>query len=357
MRQRQGVGAKRGGAPFIMLMAVTVLLAACASPPGSKSAEGGSGAGKTAAGAGAPVTMAGVFCVCFSNAYVAWKKGFFEQEGVHIKEFITTKSGADTFQAVAAGDAQLALNGLDAIMRGREKGLEVRSIATVSPEFYALTIRKEAASEIKAPADLKGRKVAVSKIGSASWAFLLQLLKGARLSADDVEVVQLGGIDTIMAGLKRGTVDAAVTWEPGTAQGTQQNFSKVLINALEPADHQKLYGSKVSISMTLATTDGFIKSNPDVVRGAVRALDKADAWMAGHSTEEIADVIGPLAEGLDRAVLVAAVKDTMNTMPKSADVSKAAYTDSANRLKEAGIIKEVPPVNEAFNCDIGKCTE
>jgi NitT/TauT family transport system substrate-binding protein len=340
------------GLKFVVVGLVSALvLSACASAPGSKSNSSDN------ENSGDGVTVAGVFCVCFANAYVAWKQGFFEDEGVKIDKFITTAGGSDTFAALAGGDADFGLSGLDAIMRGIETGVDVRGVATVSPEFYALSVRDEVSGEIQSPADLEGRKVSVSKIGSGSWAYLKLLLEAEGLSEQDVEMVQLGGIDTTMAGLKRGTVDAAITWEPGTSQGEVQGFAQVLVNSLDPADHEAIYGSEASIAMTLGVTQQMIDENPELVQGAVRALDKANAWMASHSAEEIADVIEPVASGLDRELLVAAVEDTMATMPESVAVSDAAYQTSAELLKEAEIVKSVPPVEDVFDCEIAECVE
>jgi NitT/TauT family transport system substrate-binding protein len=348
------------GARIASLLAITVIvgtLAACGSSlRDQQSGGGGSSSTESSSAGGKGITMAGVFCVCFINTYVAWKQGFFEKEGVPVKKFVTTKAGADTFQAVASGDVDFGLSGLDAIIRGREKGVKVRSVATVSPEFYALTVRKQDAGKIRGPEDLKGRKVAVSKIGSASWAFLQQLLRKGGLGERDVEVVQLGAIDTIMAGLKRGTVDAAITWEPGTSQARTDGFAVPIINALSPADHQQIYGTDKSISITLATTDKLIAKDSDKVRRVVRALDKADQWIASHSPEQVADAVAPVAPGLDRDLLVSAVKDTMTTAPKSTDISKSAYESSAKVLAESKIIESVPPLDQPFSCDFAKCT-
>lgn len=323
------------------------ILSACANVPGDSSDEN----------SGDGVTVAGVFCVCFANAYVAWKQGFFEDEGVPIDKFITTAAGSDTFSALAGGDADFGLSGLDAIMRGRETGVDVRGVATMSPEFYALSVRDEVSGEVQSAADLEGRNVSVSSIGSGSWAFLKLLLEKEGMSEQDVKVVQLGGIDTTMAGLNRGTVDAAITWEPGTSQGEVEGFAQVLVNSLDPADHESIYGSDASISMTLGVTQQTIDEDPELVQGAVRALDKANAWMASHSAEEIADVIEPVASGLDRELLVAAVEDTMATMPANVAVSDAAYQTSAERLNDAEIVKSVPPVEDVFDCEIAQCVE
>ena len=344
---------RRGrGLKFVLLGLVSaMILSACA---GASEREPGSTADT---GSGKGVTVAGVFCVCFANAYVAWKQGFFEEEGVKIDEFVMTAAGSDTFAALAGGDADFGLSGLDAIMRGIETNIDVRAVATVSPEFYALSVRKESADEIQDVTDLEGRKVSVSKIGAGSWAFLKLLLEEEGMSEQDVEVVQLGGIDTTMAGLKRGTVDAAITWEPGSSQGLTEGFSEILVNSLDPADHNAIYGSDASISMTLAVKGQTIDENPDMVKGAVAALDKANAWMASHSAEEIADVLESVTSGLDRELLVASIENTMATMPETVAVSEQAYVDSAERLKGADIVKSVPPVEDVFDCDVAECAE
>jgi NitT/TauT family transport system substrate-binding protein len=328
-------------------LVAAVGLSACASPPGER-ASGAESRG---------YRFAGVFCVCFANAYVAWKEGFFEKEGVPVDDFVMTAGGADTFAALAGGDADFGLSGLDAIMRGIEKKIDVRAVATVSPEFYQLTVRQQEAGNINSVADLKGKKVSVSKVGSASWAFLKLLLEEKGMKESDVQIVPLGSIDTTMIGLKAGKVDAAVTWEPGSSQGATDGSAKVLLSALVPADHQAIYGLDSSISMTLGVTRGLIDSNPKVVHGAVRALDRANEWMHEHSAAQVADVIAPLAKGLDRDILVRAVEHTMATMPQSVAVSNQAYLASADRLKAAGIVEAVPAIEAVFDCKVGECVK
>jgi ABC-type amino acid transport substrate-binding protein len=208
-------GARRAAVVAVALAALALGLAACGT---SLRDEGGKQASQQAGSGPRPIKLASVFCVCFIGPYVAMRQGFFEREGVPVKQYVATKGGADTFQALAGGDVDFAISGLDAIIRGQSKGLKVRSVAAVYPEFYALTVRKDLAGKIRSIDDLKGRKVAISKIGSASWAFLQFVTRGAGLKEGDVKMLQLGGIDTIVAGLKAGKVDAAVTWQPGTAR-------------------------------------------------------------------------------------------------------------------------------------------
>jgi len=348
-------GARRRAAAIATLCALGVMAAGCGESLRDEGA-GGEGPAKEEAGEGArPITMAGVFCVCFVGPYVAWKQGFFEEEGVPVEKYIATKGGSDTFTALSGGDVDFGLSGLDAIIRGREKGLKVRSVATVSPEFYGITVRKDLSGEIASIEDLKDRKVAISKIGSASWAFLQFVTKQAGLGEGDVEILQLGGIDTIVAGLKSGRVDAAVTWEPGTAQAADMGIGTTLVNVLEPEDHMDLLGAESSIGMTLATRDDLLEQNPELVERTVRALDKAYAWIKSHSAEEVTEVIAPLAQGIDRQVLVDAVSDTIAAQPDDTAISAAAFESSAKVLQNAGVIEEIPPLEEPFSCRFATC--
>jgi NitT/TauT family transport system substrate-binding protein len=330
--------------------AVALSLAAC----------GGGGGGVTEAASAdgkRPIKMAGVFCICFVGPYVAMQNGYFEDAGVPVEQYIATKGGSDTFTALASGDVDFGLSGLDAILRGREKGQDVKSVATVSPEFYALTVRDDLTGEITSVEDLSGRKVAISKIGSASWAFLQFALHKAGMEDGDVEILQLGGIDTIMAGLKSGQVDAAVTWEPGTSQAELTGSGTPILDMLDPEDHQQLLGAPSSISMTLAAKDSLLKSDPAMVKNVIAALTRADEWIKSHSAEEVAKSIAPMAEGLDPKVLTASVRATMATLPRSPAVSEEAYQSSATLLQQAGVITKVPPIGDPFDCKIARCEQ
>src|SRR4051794_30080826 len=237
------------------------------------------------------------------------------------------------------------------------QGLKVRSVAAVYPEFYALTVRKGLAGKIRSIDDLKGRKVAISKIGSASWAFLQFVTRGAGLKEGDVKMLQLGGIDTIVAGLKAGKVDAAVTWQPGTAQVQDTGIGNVLVDVLRPADHRRLLRSPTSLGMTLAVRDELIEKNPEVVQRAVRALNEANAWIRQHSARDLADAIAPLAPGVDRRVLTDAVKASIPMLPRTAAIRGSAFRSSAEVLKDAGVIEDIPPTREVFSCQFATCVK
>jgi ABC-type nitrate/sulfonate/bicarbonate transport system substrate-binding protein len=130
-----------------------------------------------------------------------------------------------------------------------------------------------------------------------------------------------------------------------------------IVNVLRPADHRQLLGSASSMSMTLAASDALIDKNPVLVQRTVKALDEADAWIKGHSAEQVAQVIAPLAPGIDRRVLVEAVRASIPAQPSSSVISRSAYESSAAVLSSAGIIDKVPPLEEPLSCRFTKCVK
>ena len=91
-------------------------------------------------------------------------------------------------------------------------------------EWTALLVTKD--SPINSVADLKGKKVAVTK-GTDPYFFLLQSLATAGLSPSDIEIVNLQHADGKTA-LERGNVDAWSGLDPFIAQTIQQSGSRFM---------------------------------------------------------------------------------------------------------------------------------
>lgn len=337
-----------------MLAACGLLLAglpACTLPAGRPAAPQG-----TQAPALTPVRFGSVFCVCYLGPYVAWKGGFFEKHGIRVQEFVFTEGGARTFEAVSAGNIDFGVLANETVVRGRARGLPVRSIAAVSPEFWALSVRQELRGQVSRVQDLKGRTVAVSAPGSGSWAFLIAIARKSGLDPQrDLQIVPLGNITSIVAGLKAGRVDAAVTWEPGTSQLVLEGSAYTLIDLLDPQQHREVFGAETSLASAVATRTELIERDPELVRRVIAALDEAYAWVKSRRAEEVADLIAPLAGSIDRATLVRSVEETVRTLPGSARPSRAAYDVSVDMLVDTGALERKVPFDEVFDCRFRQC--
>jgi ABC-type nitrate/sulfonate/bicarbonate transport system substrate-binding protein len=114
--------------------------------------------------------------------------------------------------------------------------------------------------EIKQPAQLRGKKVGVTRLGgSTDWA-LDAALKHWNIERGQITVIQTGGMPEGLAGLTAGSLDAVVLSPPS-------NFRAAKAGMHELEDVGQL---KITFPNTpLSTTRSFIRSNRD---GALRFL-------------------------------------------------------------------------------------
>src|SRR5438067_1012334 len=71
--------------------------------------------------------------------------------------------------------------------------------------------------ELRAPADLRGRRVAMNTRGASPEYLLTKVLDGAGLTLDDVDLVTIPFPD-MPAALANGSVDAAIPAEPAATR-------------------------------------------------------------------------------------------------------------------------------------------
>jgi sulfonate transport system substrate-binding protein len=124
-------------------------------------------------------------------------------------------------------------------------------------------------SPINAVADLKGKKVAVTK-GTDPYFFLLQSLATAGLSPSDIEIVHLQHADG-KAALERGDVDAWSGLDPFIAETIQQQGSRFIYR--NPSFNT--YG-------VLNAREDFIANHPEAVRAVVDSYEDARKWAKTH---------------------------------------------------------------------------
>lgn len=134
-------------------------------------------------------------------------------------------------------------------------------------EWTALVVTKN--SPINSVADLKGKKVAVTK-GTDPYFFLLQSLAAAGLSPSDIEIVNLQHADGKTA-LERGNVDAWSGLEPFIAETIQQQGSRFIYR--NPSFNS--YGF-------LDAREDFIANHPEALQAVVNSYEEARKWAKAH---------------------------------------------------------------------------
>ena len=198
-----------------------------------------------------------------------------------------------------------------AALVARANGTPIKMIDVYSkPEWTALVVGKN--STINSVADLKGKKIAVTK-GTDPYFFLLQSLAAAGLSPADVEIINLQHADGKTA-LERGDVDAWSGLDPFMAQTIQQQGSRFLYR--NPDFNS--YG-------VLNVREDFSSAHPDAVQSVVNSYEEARKWAKAHP-DELAALLASQAKVALSVSQEELQRTALNIQPAPGDPQRAVLT-------------------------------
>lgn len=178
----------------------------------------------------------------FAPLYVAIERGYFAQQGLEV-ELITTPGGVSSFAVLAGGRAEVVVGGLGAaLFNAAARGLDFKVVGPVHmekpPVSTPLVVSKKAfdSGEIRSVRDLRGKKVSVNVIGSATEFWLHAALLRGGLTIDDVQMVAVSFPD-VPAALANGAIAAGLLGEPlatlAEEQGQIVRLSEDFINGVQ----------------------------------------------------------------------------------------------------------------------------
>jgi sulfonate transport system substrate-binding protein len=157
-----------------------------------------------------------------------------------------------------------------------------------SPSAQAILVAAE--SPIRTVADLRGKKVAVTK-GAGSHFLLLAALANAGLSFKDISPAYLTPADGRTAFIG-GNVDAWVAWDPFLTSAQRQSNARVLSDGSNGlASYKRYYLSSAA----------FADRRSDVLNAIFGKIDETGKWVKSHPTEA-ATLLGGLW-GIDAATV------------------------------------------------------
>jgi NitT/TauT family transport system substrate-binding protein len=146
-------------------------------------------------------------------------------------------------------------------------------------EYSDLKTLVAVGSAIKAPADLKGKRIAYTA-GTGSEVYTWTLLRAASLKPEDVQLVNLRPQEMISA-LAAGSIDGFNTWEPHVA-----NAKKALGPKVAQLDTKGVY----SETFNIVVMRDYAEKHPNIVHAFLKSLIEAEAWLKQNREEAIATV-------------------------------------------------------------------
>jgi len=199
-------------------------------------------------------------------------------------------SGLPLLKALNVGGIDLSADVADTVpVFAQAAGAELTYFAQEAPSPKAQGILVAGHSPVQTLADLKGKRIAVTKGAGVHYLLIASLAK-AGLSISDVEMLYLSPPDA-RAAFERGSVDAWVTWDPFLAAAQKQAGARLIADGEGIAAYQRYY----------LASSSFAAKRPDVLTLVFKHLREAGLWVKGNP-KEAAVLLAP-AWGLEPVII------------------------------------------------------
>lgn len=202
-----------------------------------------------------------------------WFEEAFGEVGAKV-EWVEFQSGPPMVEAMASNHLDFAGMGNMPPISAQAAGIDFKIISQVLDGKNNVAIIVPTDSPIQTIADLKGKKVAVTK-GSNAYNFLYQVVVKAGLAKSDIQEIQLQPDET-QPSFESGKVDAWAVWDPYITLNTLSGKGRVL------ADGES--EGVLSPSFQLVRSD-FAREYPELVTLYLKTFEQARQWEATNQEE------------------------------------------------------------------------
>jgi NitT/TauT family transport system substrate-binding protein len=290
------------------------------------------------------IAIGGGACLCYLPTVLAKQLGEYDKAGLAV-ELVDLKGGSDALKAVLGGSADVVSGYFDHCVNLAAKKQELQSFVVYDryPGFV-LVVSPSHNAEIKSIKDLAGKKVGVSAPGSSTDFFLKYLMKKNGVDATGVAVIGVGLGATAVAAMQQGQIDAAIMLDPAVTvlQGSHSDL-RILSDTRTQKDNQAVFGGDYP-GGALYTTTAWIASHEKEVQALTNAIVNTLKWIHSHSAEEIMAKMPAELVGKDKALYLAALKNTIPMYsetglmdPKGAAAVLAVFSESSPEVAKANI--------------------
>jgi NitT/TauT family transport system substrate-binding protein len=272
----------------------------------------------------------------FGAAEVGIDAKIFEGEGLDVA-VSSFRGDAQLQQALAAGSLDVGL-GSGPGLGFRVKGAPMIGVAAMYGAPRNLALLVSAKSPIRSVADLKGKRIGVTTVGSLTDWLVRELSRQQGWGSDGIAIAPLGQMQARLAAMDRGELDGVVLEAANGYELEENGRTRNLI----------LFGDIVKHFYThvIFATDEIVDKRPDLLRRFLRgwfrtiAFMKANREFAVKSEQRTLDVRQSVVEKIYDAQMAGFSLDGAWD-PEAIDVIRSS-------LKELGILPTIPDAKALY---------
>ena len=278
-------------------------------------------------------------------AFVARDAGLWQKYGIDPR-VVLFDAGSLMAQAMLSGDVKISISSGPAVIAARSQGADTIIVAAcVNTLPYSIV----AAKGITQWSQLKGKKIAISRLGSGTDTALRLVLKKYGLdAARDVTIVQLGTQPSRLQALSAGVIDATIISPPLDLAAKKQGYP-ILVNIAElgiPYPQQ-----------VIETTDRFVRENPQTVKNFLKGFIEGVHYAATYK-EETKKIITKYLKTVDPEIVEATYQSYLQVTDYSGypnlDGMRNAMEEVAQRVPAVKSKKPEEFVNTRFLKELEK---
>lgn len=191
--------------------------------------------------------------------WLTQEQGIFKKHGLD-SNLIYIRGGTTAVQALLAGEIQFGHLSPAPMLTAWAQGADFVWVGTTTHQMVFTLITD---SSITKGSDLKGKKIGITRIGSASDLALRAALENFGLEPKDVTMISIGGIPDILAAMRAGAVNGGILSPPTSTAAREMGYRPLL--------HIPDLGKEFTFS-GIAAKRSFVQNQPEVVRAYMAAL-------------------------------------------------------------------------------------
>ena len=262
-------------------------------------------------------------------------KGILQGEGIDLQMILV----ASTIQVAALTTGDIDFSGAQSqVMAGAARGLPVKVVGflTIKPSFWLM-----AKPDIRSMADLKGKIIGITAIGSSTDTLARFLLTKNGLTPDrEVALIGTGTTSNILTAMKAGTVDAGVLSPPFNAMATQMGYRTLAY-----------FGDYVEQSLSgVGTSDKMIRERPELVRRMLIATIKSLRLIEQRPADSMQFISKEWS--VDSASASELYKSMLPAFSKDGGMDEKGIRDALKRETERMALKEETPLSRVLDLRI-----
>ena len=209
-----------------------------------------------------------------TGVWLGEDQGFYKKHGLDVTS-VFTGSGSVTSQALIAGEAKVASTSVGptagAILAGADLVILAGTIHILPYQLWVI-------SQVRQPADLKGKRLAISTFGSGSHLAAEVALQqfGLEPARDKVAIIQVGTQPERVAALVTGKIESTVL-EPGFGHAARDKGLTMM------ADLTKL--DAPYLNTVLVASRRYVKENPQQTESYLKGTIDGLAFLSNPANE------------------------------------------------------------------------